>query len=100
MIAVNISQQSFPLLQANSMDRHVTSNFQISAGSFSMFVIGTLTIWVAIYDRLVLLQLAKITGKRYGIGLKQRMGIGTALSCMAMAVSAIMESIRRRTAIE
>ncbi|KAF9600572.1 hypothetical protein IFM89_010058 [Coptis chinensis] len=55
---------------------------------------------VAIYDRLVLPQLAKITGKPYGIGLKQRMAIGTTLSCMAMAVSAIVESIRRRTAIE
>ncbi|KAF9614586.1 hypothetical protein IFM89_019369 [Coptis chinensis] len=100
LIAVNISQNSFPLLQAKSMDRHVTSNFQIPAGSFGMCAIGTLTIWVAIYDRLVLPQLAKITGKPYGIGLKQRMGIGIALSCMAMAVSAIVESIRRRTAIE
>ncbi|KAF9614585.1 hypothetical protein IFM89_019368 [Coptis chinensis] len=86
--------------QANSMDRHLTSHFQIPAGSFGMFSIGTLIIWVAIYDRLIIPQLAKITGKPYGLGLKQRMGIGLVLSCMAMALSAIVESVRRKTAIK
>ncbi|PIA64873.1 hypothetical protein AQUCO_00100384v1 [Aquilegia coerulea] len=99
IIAVNISQQTFPYLQASSMDRHITSNFQIPAGSFGMFTVLTLIIWIAVYDRLIIPQLAKLTGKPYGIGLKQRIGIGLALSCMAMATSAIVENMRRKTAI-
>ncbi|OVA08596.1 Proton-dependent oligopeptide transporter family [Macleaya cordata] len=100
MLAVNISQNSFPLLQANSMDRHLTSSFQIPAGSFGMFTIISLTIWVAIYDRLVLPLLVKLRGKPYGLSLKERMGIGLLFSILAMATSAIVEGIRRRTAIQ
>ncbi|KAF9593589.1 hypothetical protein IFM89_024223 [Coptis chinensis] len=72
MLSVTMSQQSFQILQANSMDRHLTSQFQIPAGKFGIFSIGTLIIWVAIYDRLIIPQLAKIIGKPYGFGLKQR----------------------------
>lgn len=100
VIAVNISQHTFPLLQAKSMDRHLTSHFRIPAGSFGIFAIATLTIWLVIYDRLLIRQIAKITGKPYGLGLKQRMGTGLVLSCMAMALSAIVESIRRGKAIK
>ncbi|KAF9593364.1 hypothetical protein IFM89_022063 [Coptis chinensis] len=71
MLSVAISKQSFQILQANSMDRHLTSHFQIPASSFGIFSIGTLIIWVAINDRLIIPQLAKITGKPYGLGLKQ-----------------------------
>ncbi|KAK9102737.1 hypothetical protein Sjap_019991 [Stephania japonica] len=99
MIAVTVNQPTFPLIQANSMDRHITPHFQIPGGSFATFTVGTLTIWVAIYDRLILPQLAKLTGKPYGLSLKQRMGIGLALSCTSMAVSATIEGIRRRSAI-
>lgn len=38
MMAVNISQNSFPLLQAASMDRHITSNFEIPAGSQTLLL--------------------------------------------------------------
>ncbi|KAF8393393.1 hypothetical protein HHK36_021636 [Tetracentron sinense] len=90
---------SFPVLQANSMDRHITLNFQIPAGSFGVFTIGTLTIWIAVYDRIILPLVKKVRGKPSCLGVKERMGIGLLLSCMAMALSAIVESVRRRTAI-
>lgn len=100
LMSINISQASFPLLQANSMDRHITSGFQIPAGSFSMFTIISLTIWVALYDRVVIPIASKIRGKRVHLSTKQRMGIGIFLSTMSMVVSAIVEGIRRRKAIE
>ncbi|KAL5729149.1 hypothetical protein ACHQM5_002138 [Ranunculus cassubicifolius] len=99
MIAVNISQNTFPLLQAKSLDRHLTSKFQIPAGSFGIFSIATLTVWLVLYDRFIIRLLAKVTGKPYGLGFKQRMGTGLVLSCMAMALSAIVERHRRRSAI-
>ncbi|XP_057967700.1 protein NRT1/ PTR FAMILY 1.2-like isoform X2 [Malania oleifera] len=99
MMSINISQSSFPLLQANSMDRHITSNFQIPAGSFGMFTIIALTIWIAIYDRVLLPLASKLRGKPVRLSTKERMGIGLFFSCMAMVVSGLVEHIRRRRAI-
>ncbi|XP_010254052.1 PREDICTED: protein NRT1/ PTR FAMILY 1.2 [Nelumbo nucifera] len=99
MIAINSNQSTFPVLQAKSMDRHITPNFEIPAGSFAMFSVGTLTIWVIVYDRVVLPLLKKLTGKPHRLSVKQRMGIGLVLSCVAMAVSAVVEKVRRRAAI-
>ncbi|OVA08483.1 Proton-dependent oligopeptide transporter family [Macleaya cordata] len=100
IIYVTLTQTSITVLQARNMDRHVTSNFEIPAGSFSLFTIATLTIWVAFYDRVVVPILAKYTGKPNGISSTVRMGIGLLLSCVAMAVGAIVENFRRENSIE
>lgn len=102
MMSTTLSQSSFPLLQANSMDRHITSSstFQIPAASFAMFAVIALTAWVALYDRVILPMASKLKGKPVRLDAKQRMGIGIFLSCMAMVVSAIVEHIRRREAIK
>ncbi|GMN50563.1 hypothetical protein TIFTF001_019725 [Ficus carica] len=46
-IAATTSQHSFSLIQASTTNRHLTTNFQIPAGSFVVFSILTLLIWVA-----------------------------------------------------
>lgn len=99
-MSINISQNAFPILQASSMDRHIGSNFQIPAGSFSIFLVLSLAIWIALYDRLVLPLASKIRGKPVRLDVKQRMGIGLFLSFIAMIVSAVVEHIRRRKAIQ
>ncbi|CBI28042.3 unnamed protein product, partial [Vitis vinifera] len=53
MISVSINQQSFATVQANSMDRRLTSKFKIPAGSFYVFTIVGLILYVLIYDRVV-----------------------------------------------
>ncbi|WOH03551.1 hypothetical protein DCAR_0622950 [Daucus carota subsp. sativus] len=100
MMAINMSQGSFGLLQAKSMDRRLIGNFEIPAGSFSMFTIGTIVIWILLYDRVLLPLASKIRGKRVQLGVKERMGMGLFCSFMAMVVSAIVEHIRRTKAIE
>lgn len=100
MMSVNISQSSFAVLQAQSMDRHLTSNFEIPAGSFGLFTVIALFVWVMIYDRLVLPVASKIIGKPVYIGVKERMGIGLFFSFMGMVASAIVEHIRHRKAIQ
>lgn len=100
MMAVTTSQSSFPVLQASSMDRHITSNSQIPAGSLGMFTIISMIVWVVLYNRLILPVASKIKGKSVRVGLKKRMGIGIIICCIAMAVSGIVESIRREIAIE
>ncbi|KAK4395230.1 protein NRT1/ PTR FAMILY 1.2 [Sesamum angolense] len=100
MVAINISQSSFPALQASSMNRHISSGFEIPAGSFGMFTIITLTIWIVLYDRVIIPLASKIAGKKIHLGVRQRMGIGIFLSGLAMMVSGIVEHVRRKKAIE
>jgi len=97
-IAITISQQSFSVVQATTMNRMV-HNFEIPPTSFSAFGILTLTIWVAIYDRIIVPLLSKHTKKGKGLTLKQRMGIGIAISCLATSVAALVEKKRRNEAI-
>lgn len=99
VIAVTISQHSFHVLQARTMDRHFIASFQIPAGSFGVFSLLTMTGWVAIYDRALVPFLSKLTKQPRGLGFKQRMGIGLAISCLASAVSALVERRRRSVAI-
>ncbi|KAJ4824008.1 hypothetical protein Tsubulata_033107 [Turnera subulata] len=99
IISVNISQSTFHLLQASTLDRHVTSSFEIPAGSFGMFTIISLALWVILYDRAILPLASKIKGKPVKLGVRLRMGIGIFISCMGMVVSAVVETIRRRKAI-
>ncbi|XP_074568012.1 protein NRT1/ PTR FAMILY 1.2 [Curcuma longa] len=99
MVAIIINQ-SFPVLQALSMDRHIGPHFQIPAATVTVFSIVTLTLWVALYDRLLVAPLARLTGRPRGLGLKQRLGFGLVLSTIATVVMAITEHIRRRRAID
>ncbi|KAF5198594.1 NRT1/ PTR FAMILY 1.1 [Thalictrum thalictroides] len=90
---------SFGALQAKSMDRHLTSNFQIPPASYGVFGILTITIWASTYDRLVVPLLAKFTGNPRGITNQARMGIGLLLTAVAMVLGALVENIRRSKAI-
>uniref|UniRef100_A0A1S3ZY37 Protein NRT1/ PTR FAMILY 1.2-like n=1 Tax=Nicotiana tabacum TaxID=4097 RepID=A0A1S3ZY37_TOBAC len=99
MISINLSQVSFPLLQAQSMDRHLTKKFQIPAGSFGIFLMIALTLWVFLYDRVILPLASKIRGRAVRLTPIVRMGIGIFVSCMSMLVSGIVEHVRRRRAI-
>ncbi|XP_071689128.1 protein NRT1/ PTR FAMILY 1.2-like [Rutidosis leptorrhynchoides] len=101
MMSINVSQSSFPVLQANTMDRRLgSSTFQIPAGSFAFFTIAMIAIWVLLYDRLIIPFASKILNKQVHLGVKLRMGIGLVLSTLAMVVSASVEHVRRKKAIE
>ncbi|EEF46428.1 protein NRT1/ PTR FAMILY 1.2 [Ricinus communis] len=99
MMSINVSQGSFQVLQASSMDRHLSSKFQVPAGSFATFVVISMAIWIVLYDRAILPLATKIKGKPVRLGVKLRMGIGLFLSCMGMVVAGIVENVRRRKAI-
>ncbi|KAK1416854.1 hypothetical protein QVD17_25971 [Tagetes erecta] len=99
--AINISQSTFPVIQAKTMNRHLgSSSFQIPPASFSFFAIIMLVIYVVVYDRLIIPLASKITRKPVHVNVKLRIGIGIAISTLAMLVSAIVEHVRRTKAIE
>ncbi|GAB4860702.1 hypothetical protein Ancab_035864 [Ancistrocladus abbreviatus] len=95
-----VQQQTYAVFQALQSDRHLgSSNFQIPAASFTVFIMVGLTIWIPIYDRIVVPLLQKVTRKEGGITILQRMGIGIFLSVATSILSAIVEERRRAIAI-
>lgn len=95
------TQQSFWINQAHHMNRHLTPHFQIPEGSFAVFLLLSLTIGVALYDRIIVPFLSKRNPKRQqpGLSFKLRMGIGLAISCLSTSVAAIVEKNRRKQAL-
>ncbi|XP_047050596.1 protein NRT1/ PTR FAMILY 2.11-like [Lolium rigidum] len=73
-----------------------SSSFQIPQGSFVVFVMLALTLWIPVYDRLLVPLLRRITKREGGITLLQRIGIGMVLSVVTMLVAAAVERRRRR----
>ncbi|KAK7259022.1 hypothetical protein RIF29_24616 [Crotalaria pallida] len=99
-IFMMVSQGSFATLQANTMDRRLFGNFKMPAGSTNTIMIVTLSIVIPTYDRVMVPILAKYTGQPRGFSSKVRMGIGLLFICAAKATSAMVETMRRRKAIE
>lgn len=104
MIAVTISQHSFYILQAITMDRSMqgtgSNSFKIPPASFTAFGVLTLGLWIAIYDRIIIPFLSKYTKNKRGLSFEQRMGIGLFISCLNTAVAGIVERKRRTRAIQ
>lgn len=99
MVAVTLNQQVFSILQASTMDRRFIKDFKIPPASYSVFGILSMAATAAIYDTVLVPLLSKVTKRRRGLSLKARMGVGVALTCVATAVSAIVETKRRNEAI-
>ncbi|XP_009787108.1 protein NRT1/ PTR FAMILY 1.2 [Nicotiana sylvestris] len=97
---INISQPSFPVLQATTMDRHIGSSFEIPAASFGIFAVIAAIIWIVLYDCLVLPIASKMTGKPAHFSTKERMGFGMFLSFLSVLVMAVVEGVRRSIAIK
>ncbi|KAH0678019.1 hypothetical protein KY285_025820 [Solanum tuberosum] len=91
--------QPLSIYQLLTVDRHITPQFEIPAGSFGMIILLSLTIWIAFYDRALVPLLSRYTGLPTGISSFSRMGIGLFLGIVATALSAITETIRRNKAI-
>lgn len=100
MTFINISQNSFSILQTSSMNRKISGNFEIPAGSFGIFAVISLILWVAFYDQVLLPVASRIKGKPVYVNARQRMGIGIFLSSLCMIVTAAVEYIRRSLAIK
>lgn len=90
-------QQQFVVYQALQSNRHLgTSNFQIPAATYTIFSMLSLTLWIPIYDRVVVPLLRRITRKEGGITILQRMGFGIFLAVLSSLISAFIEKRRRK----
>ncbi|KAF3631343.1 hypothetical protein FXO37_28023 [Capsicum annuum] len=100
VLAINISQSSFPVLQANTMDRHIRSSFEIPAASFDIFAVISGILWIVLYDCLILPVASKLTGKPAYFSTKERMGFDLVFSFLSVLVVAVVEGVRRSIAIK
>ncbi|CAN6357274.1 unnamed protein product [Urochloa humidicola] len=87
---------NYNVLQAMQTDRHIGTRFQIPAGSFVVFNMLALTIWIPIYDGLVVPALQRLTKREGGISQLQRIGTGIVLSIATMLLAAAVERHRRK----
>ncbi|KAH9620930.1 hypothetical protein KSS87_010171 [Heliosperma pusillum] len=99
MMSITVNVGSFPVLLAQTMDRHLGPKFEIPAASFSTFLVIVIVIWIPIYDRLLIPLASKVRGKPVRLSVKLRMAIGLFCSVMSMVSAAVVESIRRQKAI-
>lgn len=87
------------MLQALKMDRHLGPHFQIPAGCLVAISMFTLTIFVPIYDRILVPIARKFTKSESGITLLQRQGIGLLITIPSMIVAGLVERKRRHWAL-
>ena len=98
-VATN-QQQTYVVFQALQSNRLLgNTTFKIPAASYSIFSMLSLTIWIPIYDRIVVPSIRRLTGKEGGITLLQRIGFGMVLAIITMLISAIIEDKRRTLAL-
>ncbi|OIV93921.1 hypothetical protein TanjilG_05624 [Lupinus angustifolius] len=91
-------QQTYTVLQAMKMDRHLGHKFQIPPGSLTVISLITIALWIPFYDRFLVPILRKKTKNEAGISLLLRIGIGMVFSILSMVVAGFVEKFRRDSA--
>ncbi|GLT77360.1 hypothetical protein SLA2020_489550 [Shorea laevis] len=89
---------SFTILQARSMDRHLSPSFQIPPASLSIFSILTTLTGLVLYERFFIPFARRFTGNPSGVTCLQRMGIGFVVNILATIVSSFVEMKRKTVA--
>ncbi|KAK2438329.1 hypothetical protein P8452_34034 [Trifolium repens] len=90
--------QTFSVQQGFTMDTRITKHFHIPPASLPIIPIAFLIIIVPFYDRIFVPLIRKFTGIPTGITHLQRIGVGLILSCISMAIAAIVEVKRKNVA--
>ncbi|KZV56509.1 putative peptide/nitrate transporter-like [Dorcoceras hygrometricum] len=93
------AQQQYIVFQALQSDRHLgNTKFEIPAATYVIFAMLSLTLWVPLYDRLIVPSLRRITGIEGGITTLHRMGIGIFITIVESIIGALVEERRRNMA--
>nr|UNA06851.1 glucosinolate transporter-2 [Lepidium campestre] len=98
---ITITQQmTYPVFQALQSDRRLGSGgFVIPAATYVVFLMTGMTVFIVIYDRVLVPTLKRITGIDTGITLLQRIGTGIFFAITSVIVSGFVEERRRTFAL-
>uniref|UniRef100_A0A1J3H1Q4 Protein NRT1/ PTR FAMILY 2.11 n=1 Tax=Noccaea caerulescens TaxID=107243 RepID=A0A1J3H1Q4_NOCCA len=93
-------QMTYPVFQALQSDRRLGSRgFVIPAATYVVFIMTGMTVFIVIYDRVLVPTLRRITGLDTGITLLQRIGTGIFFAFASLVVSGFVEERRRTFAL-
>ncbi|KAH7677229.1 Proton-dependent oligopeptide transporter family protein [Dioscorea alata] len=94
------NNHSFSILQARTMDRHISSNFKIPPASMSVFSDIAMLVTLAMYDRIFAPLARRFTNKPSGFTSLQRIGIGLVITVFCNVSAALVEVKRKAAAAE
>ncbi|KAL6619242.1 hypothetical protein ACP70R_034381 [Stipagrostis hirtigluma subsp. patula] len=89
---------SFTIMQARTMERHITRNVEIPPATLSIFTTGTTLVSIILYDRVFVPLARRVTGLPSGVTYFQRMGIGLTIAIFGVGAAALVETRRRGVA--
>ncbi|KAM7529952.1 hypothetical protein LguiB_033362 [Lonicera macranthoides] len=98
LLAATSHSGSFTILQARTMDRHMSPSFKIPPASLTVFTILVMLAGIPLYDRIFVPFARRYTGNPTGITTLQRIGVGYGLNVFSTACSALIEAKRRKVA--
>ncbi|KAG6430965.1 hypothetical protein SASPL_109039 [Salvia splendens] len=91
---------SFTIVQARSMNRHLSPSFEIPPASMSIFSTLTVLSCLPLYERLFVPLARRFTANPTGLICLQRMGVGFGINILATIVSALIEMKRKSAAAD
>ncbi|AEE28838.1 Protein NRT1/ PTR FAMILY 6.3 [Arabidopsis thaliana] len=94
---VHAQLTTLSVAQSETLDRSIGS-FEIPPASMAVFYVGGLLLTTAVYDRVAIRLCKKLFNYPHGLRPLQRIGLGLFFGSMAMAVAALVELKRLRTA--
>ncbi|KAG2319994.1 hypothetical protein Bca52824_013207 [Brassica carinata] len=94
---VHAQLTTLSVAQSETMDRHIGS-FEIPPASMAVFYVGGLLLTTAVYDRVAIPLCKKLFNYPHGLRPLQRIGLGLIFAAVGMAVAALVEIKRLRTA--
>ncbi|XP_052202041.1 protein NRT1/ PTR FAMILY 4.4-like [Diospyros lotus] len=92
--------QTFSVQQGNSMNKQLTKHFQIPPASLQAIPYIILIFVVPLYETVFVPVARKFTGNDAGISPVQRIGTGLFIATFSMVSAALMESKRRKAALQ
>ncbi|CAF2074439.1 unnamed protein product, partial [Brassica oleracea] len=93
-------QMTYPVFQALQSDRRLGSDgFKIPGGTYVVFLMSGMTVFIIFYDRVLVPSLRRVTGLDNGITLLQRIGSGIFFALLSMLISGFVEERRRAIAL-
>ncbi|KAI9111013.1 hypothetical protein K1719_017888 [Acacia pycnantha] len=95
---VHAQMTTFSVSQAETMDRYIGKSFQIPPASLTIFLVGSILVTVAIYDRIILPITRRLLKNPHGMSPLQRTAVGLSFSILAMIAAAATETKRLQSA--
>ncbi|CAN6337604.1 unnamed protein product [Urochloa humidicola] len=98
LVTSSSHNHSFAIQQARTLDRDLTPRFRIPPASMLIFTNLAMLLTLALYDRVLVRALRRLTGRPNGITHLQRTGVGLTIAMLSNAVAAVVERRRRSVA--